>query len=162
MPSVSGGVLWPDTVNKLFYLFGGEYYNIDDIPDGDSRGFTLWFYDTVYNSWNRTTSDGSQATVKWPTLGSGLVTNEGIAYYYGGYLTNKSSFGWGDKPLMLNNLISYDMNTRRWTNTTIDETRRAEGSLSYIPASERGMLIYFGGLETNSSSGRVRYVSQIP
>ncbi|KAJ4293397.1 hypothetical protein N0V90_008680 [Kalmusia sp. IMI 367209] len=162
IPSVSGGVLWPDTVNKLFYLFGGEYYETKDIPVGDAQGFTLWFFDTVYNTWNRSTSDGSQATVKWPALGAGTVTDEGVAYYYGGYLTNRSDIGWSDERFMLNNLISYDMETRRWDNNTWDETPRAEGSLHYVPASERGMLVYFGGVETNSTDGQVNYLWPTP
>lgn len=157
---MSGGVLWPDKDNKLFYLFGGEYSEIKDAQGKDTQGIDLWYFDTIYNSWNKTTPDSTQNSVKWPAFGAGAVTDEGIAYYYGGYLTNKSTSDWGSQPLMLNGLLSYDMNTRVWRNTTYDTTPRAEGSLHYIPASQRGMLVYFGGVETNGSTGKIIHVSR--
>ena len=159
MPSVSGGVLWPDQANKLFYLFGGEYPNVDELRTRDTQGFTLWFYDTIYNTWNRSASDASQARIKWPAYGAGAVTDEGVAYWYGGYLTENSDSSYRGSDFMMNNLISYDMNTRRWNNNTWDQTRRAEGSLHYIPASEGGMLVYFGGVETNRTGGQTTFVS---
>jgi hypothetical protein len=153
VPTVSGGVLWPDQVNKLFYLYSGEYNN-DTV-----RSFTegLWFYDTIFNKWDRALSDGSQTQISWPAFGASTVSDDGIAYYYGGYLNNKTTPGWTGKPLMLNSLVSYDMNKRTWTNRT-DTVRRAEGQLQYIPAGDKGMLIYFGGVET-STYGDVTYVS---
>ncbi|CAO2656272.1 Nn.00g050750.m01.CDS01 [Neocucurbitaria sp. VM-36] len=150
IPTVSGGVLWADQANKLFYLYGGEYY------DADVQDFTtLWFYDTIWNTWNRSISDGSQPQISWPSFGAGAVNDEGIAYYYGGYLSNKSVPRWNVDALMLNSMVSFDMNTKRWANFTSDATPRAEGTLHYIPASDRGMLVYFGGVEqlSNGSSG---------
>ncbi|KAH7074813.1 hypothetical protein BKA63DRAFT_321944 [Paraphoma chrysanthemicola] len=156
VPSVSGGVLWPDNINKLFYLFGGEYSN------SSVQSFSgLWFYDTLNNKWDRATSDGSQAQISWPAFGATAITDEGMAYYYGGYLSNRSVSGWTGPPLMLNSLARYDMNKRTWSNRT-DGIPRAEGALQYIPAGDRGMLIYFGGVET-STGGFVSYsnMSQI-
>ncbi|KAF2632023.1 hypothetical protein BU25DRAFT_454396 [Macroventuria anomochaeta] len=147
VPSVSGGVLWPDTTNKLFYLFGGEYDNANDVQSFT----TLWLYDVIYNTWNRSgASDGSLTGIKWPTLGAGAVTDTGTAYHYGGYLTNLSMPKWNGDRLMLSSLTSFNMNTRSWQNNTYDQTPRAEGSLHFIPASDAGMLVYFGGLETNN------------
>jgi|TARA_R110002003_G_scaffold159_7_gene13770 N-acetylneuraminic acid mutarotase len=151
VPSVSGGVLWPDSVNKLFYLFGGEYSN------SSVQSFSgLWFYDTLNNKWDRAFSDGSQTQISWPAFGASAITDEGMAYYYGGYLSNKSVSGWTGPPLMLNSLVTYDMNQRRWSNRT-NGIPRAEGTLQYIPAGDRGMLIYFGGMET-STGGFLSYV----
>jgi hypothetical protein len=157
VPSTSGGVLWPDTVNKLFYLFGGEYNEVKDVQD-----FTkLWFFDVTYNTWNESSaSDDSQTDVAWPVFGAGAVSDVGIAYYYGGYLNNKTVPGWDSEPLMLNSLTSFDMNTRSWKNRTYDRTPRAEGTLHYLPASASGMLVYFGGVETNSS-GELIFVSLV-
>jgi hypothetical protein len=150
---VSGGILWPDPVNKLFYQYGGQYTNSE--PQGFS---TLWLYDTVYNTWNRSTSsDASQSQISWPAFGAGTTTDEGIGYYYGGYLSANSVSGWTGDSLMLNSIVSYDMNRRTWKNYTYDSTPRAEGTLKYIPAGERGMLIYFGGVET--INGQQSYVS---
>ncbi|KAH8731761.1 hypothetical protein GQ44DRAFT_603735, partial [Phaeosphaeriaceae sp. PMI808] len=156
IPTVSGGVLWPDQANKLFYLFGGEYNN------GSSPGSTdLWYYDTLYNKWERTLPDGSQSLISWPAFGASTVTDEGVAYYYGGYLSNKTVSGWIGKSLMLNGLVSYDMNNKVWSNRTGSAGMpRAEGTLQYISAGDRGMLVYFGGVET-SSAGIMSYQIQI-
>ncbi|KAF1972094.1 hypothetical protein BU23DRAFT_599798 [Bimuria novae-zelandiae CBS 107.79] len=48
---------------------------------------------------------------------------------------------------MLNNLISFDTKTNQWVNQTYDPTPRAGGDMHYIPASKKGMLVYFGGIE---------------
>ncbi|KAI9875981.1 MAG: hypothetical protein M1823_007364, partial [Watsoniomyces obsoletus] len=40
------------------------------------------------------------------------------------------------------------MTDRTWKNRTFDTTPRAEGTLQYITAGARGMLVYFGGVET--------------
>jgi hypothetical protein len=147
-------VLWPDSTNKLFYLFGGEYESKGDVQPFN----TLWLYDVIYNTWNRSSaSDGSSADMKWPAFGAGTITDTGTAYYYGGYLTNLSVPGWSDERLMLSSLTSFNMNTQTWSNHTYEQTPRAEGTLRFIPASSDGMLVYFGGLETNN--GTVEYVS---
>jgi hypothetical protein len=46
VPSVHGGTLWADEVNKVVYMYGGEYGN------GIPEAFTLWYYDIIYNTWN--------------------------------------------------------------------------------------------------------------
>ncbi|KAF1846853.1 uncharacterized protein K460DRAFT_425442 [Cucurbitaria berberidis CBS 394.84] len=148
VPSVSGGILWPDLVNKVFYQYGGEYTN----TTAQSFG-TLWFYDTIYNSWNRSAGSGaSQAQVSWPAFGAGTTNDEGIGYYYGGYLNENSDSRWKGNPLMLGSIVSYNMSEGTWRNHTYDLTPRAEGSLQYIPAGERGMLVYFGGVERINSA----------
>ncbi|KAF2993231.1 hypothetical protein E8E13_001565 [Curvularia kusanoi] len=47
------------------------------------------------------------------------------------------------------------MNTQTWSNHSYDSTPRAAGTMHYIPASASGMLVYFGGVETDST-GAVR------
>ena len=46
VPSVVGGVLWADEVNKIVYQYGGEY------GDQKPEDFRLWYYDVVYKTWN--------------------------------------------------------------------------------------------------------------
>jgi hypothetical protein len=46
VPSVHGGVLWPDESNKIVYAYGGEYGN--EKPEE----FKLWYYDVLYKTWN--------------------------------------------------------------------------------------------------------------
>jgi hypothetical protein len=142
---VSGGSLWPDKANKLFYLFGGEYN--EDV----TKFSNLWFFDVIYNTWNKSLPDGSQLDINWPVDGASAVTDEGVAYYYGGYLTNKSVFNWNTDPLMLNSLVTFDTKTQKWNNRTYDPVPIAEGNMHYIPASERGMLIYIGGVELKNN-----------
>ncbi|KZM21775.1 hypothetical protein ST47_g7169 [Ascochyta rabiei] len=154
VPSVSGGVLWPDITNKLFYLFGGEYNDVASV-----QPFTkLWYFDVVYNTWNQTSPSPTQSGISWPAFGSGIVTEGGTAYYYGGYLSNKTTPKWNSDPLMLSSLISFDMDTQTWSNQTYDSTSRAGGSLQYLPASASGILVYFGGIEGDSEGG-VRYAN---
>lgn len=145
--------MWPDITNKLFYLFGGEY-------SGEPQDFiNLWFFDVMYNTWNKSSSsDDSQSRVSWPAFGAGTVSDSGVAYYYGGYLSNRSDPKWAGEPFMLNSLTSFDMNTRTWSNHTYDKTPRAEGTLHYLPASAQGMLVYLGGVETRN--GNRVFVSQ--
>ncbi|KAH6616877.1 hypothetical protein C7974DRAFT_53559 [Boeremia exigua] len=153
VPSVHGGVLWPDTVNKHFYLFGGIF------NEGKVEAFhNLWSFDTVYNNWTEITPDGSQLDILWPSLGASDVTDEGVAYYYGGYAGNDSVAGWAGDTIMLNGLVQYDMNKNTWDNRSYDSTPRAEGNMHYIPASQRGMLVYFGGLE-QKTAGNTSYAS---
>ncbi|KZM21117.1 hypothetical protein ST47_g7743 [Ascochyta rabiei] len=159
VPSVSGGILWPDSANKLFYLFGGEYNTANDVQSFT----TLWLYDIIYNTWNRSSaSDGSLINIKWPAFGAGTVTDTGTAYYYGGYLTKLSMLEWTDDRFMLNSLTCFNMNTRRWQNSTYDQTPRAEGLLNFIPTSDAGMLAYFGGLETNNGANMSAYAALVP
>jgi hypothetical protein len=76
VPIVKDGVLWPDTVNKLFYIFGSDY------ATGEVQTFTkLWVFGTIYDTWNDTPSHGSQASVSWPLFGASAVSDENIAYY---------------------------------------------------------------------------------
>lgn len=145
-------MLWPDQVNKLFYLFGGAYAD-SEVPDVNS----LWSYDTIYNNWTKITPDGTQLAIKWPFLGASDVTDEGDAYYYGGYLSKDSTADWTGDAMMLNSLVKYDTKTNKWDNKTWQGPPRAEGNLHYIPASQRGMLVHFGGLE-QTAPGNTSYV----
>jgi hypothetical protein len=142
VPSVRGGVLWPDKTNKLFYLFGGTYEE-QYVPDFKS----LWYYDTIYDTWNTTKPDRSQEVISWPYFGSSAVTDDNVAYYYGGILNNATVKDWKGEQVILSNLVSYDMKTNKWSNDTVDRTARTTGNLHYIPASKKGLLVYFGGWE---------------
>ncbi|KAL1644505.1 hypothetical protein SLS61_008773 [Didymella pomorum] len=51
IPSVSSGILWPDTANKIIYAYGGEQ---EDSETPDER---LWAHDVVYNTRNVSTPE---------------------------------------------------------------------------------------------------------
>ena len=140
IPNVVGGTLWADNVNKRFYLFGGEYYQTP------ATTYKLLAYDAIYNQWD---SFGPPSTpidsVSW---GAGVgISERGEGYYYGGWISNATTPGYTNNPVATSNLVKYNMDTNVWTkNTGPDTALRAEGVMVYLPASDRGLLIYFGGI----------------
>jgi hypothetical protein len=141
VPTVSGGILWTDEVNQVFYLYGGEY---PDVPEK----FALWAYDVPLNQWNLTVESTSSSEVQRVAWGGG-TTLEGRAegYYYGGYLNNHTTPAWDAPQMATSSLVKYDMIANTWTNNTgPDSIGRAEGVMVAIPASRQGLLVYFGGV----------------
>jgi len=149
IPSVSGGTLWADDVNKRFYLFGGEYYQQPPPPY-----FTLWSYDALQDEWE---SFGipTETTINSVSYGAGVsISERGEGYYYGGWMSKHSVFGWDGHAQATSTLIKYDMDSKTWKNNTgPDSTRRAEGAMVYIPISDGGMLVYFGGVQDPYANG---------
>jgi hypothetical protein len=142
VPSVNGGILWADDVNKKFYLFGGEFYQT---PPTDLQ---LYSYDVLNNYWQ--TLGGAPQSINGVSYGAGVsIPAKGEAYYYGGWLSNNSMPGWTGDRMATTGLVRYVMDTNSWTNVTgpTDRIRRAEGAMVYIPASDGGMLVYFGGVQ---------------
>ena len=78
----------------------------------------------------------------------------GEGYYYGGYLSNASVPGWAGPPLATSGMIRYGMDDRSWANFSgPDDIGRAEGVMTFIPASDSGMLVYFGGVQDPYHNG---------
>ena len=157
IPSVSGGTLWADDVNKRFYLFGGEYYQ-----QPPPASFTLWSYDVLNNVWE---SFGSprETSIRPLSYGAGLsISERGEGYYYGGWMSNSSIADWSGPPAASSSMIKYDMDSNSWTNITgPDNTKRAEGVMVFIPIGDGGMLVYFGGVqEIRDSNGTNEVVGQ--
>lgn len=150
IPDVSGGILWADDVNKRFYLFGGEYYQEPPTP------FNMYSYDVLYNQWD-SFGPPQQTTINPVSYGAGVAISErGLGFYYGGWMSNSSVPGWTGPPVATSNMIVYDMDQNSWTNNTgPDWVRRADGSMNYIPASDGGMLVYFGGSTDVYQNGTV-------
>ncbi|EUC31638.1 hypothetical protein COCCADRAFT_6516 [Bipolaris zeicola 26-R-13] len=140
VPSVQGGVLWSDTSNKVMYLYGGEYGN--DKPED----FVLWYYDIVYDTWNR--SDVKTPDIRRASWGAGAtVQDKARGYYYGGWLTNASVPGYQSRTA-LSNMLVYDMLASSFKNQSgPDDIPRAEGVMIYLPAGDSGLLVYFGGIQ---------------
>jgi hypothetical protein len=142
IPDVSGGILWPDSVNKRFYLFGGDYYNI--APNSAN----LLSYDIIYNQWESFGAPNAPIqSVSW--AGGVGVSELGQGYTLGGWLSNSSVSGWIGGRQATSSLIKYDYASNSWTNTSgPNSIPKAEGTMVYIPASNNGLLIYFGGVTT--------------
>jgi hypothetical protein len=147
-PDVSGGILWPDTVNKYFYLYGGEFQT-------SPQNFALWQYDVIHDNWTTIQPDATQSGIQRASYGAGLaVQDRGWGYYYGGWFSNATIPTWGSTPYALSNLLMYDMVQNTWTNSSgPDSIGRAEGVMLYIPASDGGMLVYFGGIQSETNNG---------
>lgn len=142
VPDVAGGVLWQDEVNKVFWLYGGEF---SEAPSS----FELWGYDVVLNQWNLSTaSTVSIASIQRVSYGAGVASSAiGKGFYYGGYLNNLTNPFWAGPQIATSNLIIFDMDGNSLSNNSgYDGMGRAEGTMVYIPASTFGLLIYFGGV----------------
>jgi hypothetical protein len=139
IPDVAGGVLWQDEVNKVFWLYGGEF---SEAPSS----FELWGYDVIMNQWNKTSASNSQ--IQRVSYGAGVASSKaGTGFYYGGYLNNLTNPSWTGPPVATSSLLVFDMDTGIITNNTgFNETGIAEGVMVYIPASSSGLLVYFGGV----------------
>ncbi|KAH9887524.1 hypothetical protein F4778DRAFT_786364 [Xylariomycetidae sp. FL2044] len=140
IPDVNGGILWADDVNKKFYLFGGEYYQVPPNP------LELYEYDVLEDIWK--SLGASTQGISAVSYGAGVsISSTGQAYYYGGWLSNDSMPDWTGSRLATGGLVQYDMDAMTWSNGTgPDDKKRAEGVMVYIPASDGGMLVYFGGV----------------
>ncbi|KAI9054094.1 hypothetical protein LZ554_001265 [Drepanopeziza brunnea f. sp. 'monogermtubi'] len=141
VPDVSGGILWQDDVNKRLYLYGGDYQDIS--PNSPN----LLAYDILGDKWD--SFGPPDRAVSSVSYGGGVaVPALGHGFMLGGWMSNNSVPGWYGGPLASNSLIKYDMNNNDWTNNTgpTDSVPRAEGVMVYVPASDDGLLVYFGGV----------------
>jgi hypothetical protein len=127
----------------MIYLYGGEYYQSP--PDS----FTAWAYDILNKNWISRDPDPTQEGIKRASYGAGVAVQDiGIGFYYGGWMSNQTVPGFGPNPVALSNLLSYDMPNNKWRNRTgpPNSNGRAEGVMTYLPVSDGGMLVYFGGI----------------
>ncbi|KAK4106493.1 hypothetical protein N658DRAFT_414402 [Parathielavia hyrcaniae] len=149
IPSVNGGTLWADNVNKRFYLFGGEFYH-----QPPTQQYTLWSFDTIYNTWDSFGSP-AQDDIAAVSYGAGVSVSEtGEAYYYGGWRSNNTVPGWTGVPLAQAGLVKYSMDSNSWSmDSGPDSVGRAEGAMAFIPVGDGGMLVYFGGVQDPYGNG---------
>lgn len=144
--SVVGGTLWSDSVNKYLIQFGGESRR-DPRPPTDG----IAIYDIISNQWNHTKTPWNIRQVAWGA--SATVEERGEGYILGGWFNNGTTPGMIGQQAA-SNLLRFDMNTQGWTNLTgPDRMGRAEGAMVFLPASDSGMLIYFGGVIDPGKNG---------
>jgi Kelch motif len=136
---VAGGTLWADPINKYLYSFAGEGASTK-IPVVEG----LETYDIIYNKWNRSKIPWHIHRVSWGA--STISVERGEGYLLGGWINNRTTPGFSGKQ-MTDGLVKYDMCNNAFSNFTgPDSNGRSEGSMVFIPASDSGMLVYFGGL----------------
>jgi hypothetical protein len=150
VPSLLGGYNWADQTNKAFYQFGGEF------PTGASpTDFGSWTYDVVLNQWNQTALKTSDKDLQRVSYGAGTQSDEsGLGFYFGGYVNGQTTPGWKGGEIATSGIVRFDFNTGNIKNGTgPDDIGRAEGQMVFVPASDSGVLIYFGGIEDPSRNG---------
>ncbi|KAH7345963.1 hypothetical protein BKA66DRAFT_325438 [Pyrenochaeta sp. MPI-SDFR-AT-0127] len=152
VPSVSGGYLWADETNKCFYQIGGEYF-----PGSSPTDFSLWTYDVLLDQWNNTKFTSSERSPQRLSFGAGTqVESLGLGYYLGGWFNNRTTPKWTGPEIATSNMVEFDFTKGHLKNITgPDTTGRAEGQMVSLPVSDRGMLIYFGGIEDPFRNGSI-------
>ncbi|KAK4119436.1 hypothetical protein N657DRAFT_581594 [Parathielavia appendiculata] len=143
IPTVHGGVLWGDSVNKRFFVVGGEYTT--GFPSSD---FHLLSYDILYDKWDDFGQPALATPLTVSSYGAGVGVSEiGQGYYYGGWISNASMRGWEKGRTMSSAFYKYEYDTNATTRANApDNLPRAEGAMLWIPAGDTGMLVYFGGV----------------
>jgi hypothetical protein len=159
IPSVSGGILWPDEVNKCFYQFGGAFTN------GTPTDFSMWSYDVLLNQWNQTANKTSGVSaISRVAYGAGThIDGLGLGFYFGGYKSNQTDPTWTGGPVATADLVRFDYTTGTLSNNSgpYDNVGRAEGQMVYLPVSDNGLLVYFGGIEDAGQNGTAVPVSRL-
>lgn len=158
IPSVSGGVLWPDEVNKCFYQFGGAFTN------GTPTDFSMWTYDVLLDQWNQTANKPAGTSTQRAAYGAGThIDGLGLGFYFGGYRSNQTEPNWHGSAVATADLIRFEYTTGYLFNSSgpDDNVGRAEGQMVYLPASDSGLLVYFGGIEDPQQNGTSLPVSRV-
>lgn len=158
IPILSGGILWPDEVNKCFYQYGGEF------SDGSPTEFGMWTYDVLNDKWNQTEyTSGGVSPIHRASFGAGThIEGMGLGFYFGGWMNNQTSPDWTGIAVATSDLVRFEYNTGTLSNTSgpPDNVGRAEGQMVYLPVSDSGLLVYFGGLEDPQQNGTTVPVSR--
>ncbi|KAK2686234.1 hypothetical protein QWA68_014713, partial [Fusarium oxysporum] len=144
IPTVSGGVLWGDDVNKRFYLYGGDW-NIGYAK----MPYHLLSYDILNDQWEDFGTPNINPPPEIASYGAGIgVSETGMGYYYGGWVSNASMSGWAQPRKMSSYLYTYDYDKGDFTQQAgPDDKSRAEGTMIWIPAGDpQGLLVYMGGI----------------
>ncbi|KAI1034802.1 hypothetical protein LB504_004425 [Fusarium proliferatum] len=144
IPSVNGGILWGDSVNKRFYLYGGEWNN-----GFSQEPYSLISYDIIYDKWDDFGTPDITPPPKVASYGAGVgVSETGMGYYLGGWISNASMSGWTGDRTMSSNFYTYSYDSGKFTQAaSLSKQPRAEGGMVWIPAGDSlGLLVYLGGI----------------
>ena len=124
----------------------------------------MWTYDVLLDQWNQT--DRKSAGVS-PTqrvaYGAGThIEGLGLGFYFGGWTSNQTEADWTGQAVATANLVRFEYNTGFLSNTSgpDDNVGRAEGQMVYLPVSDSGLLMYFGGIEDQNQNGTAVPVSR--
>jgi hypothetical protein len=120
-------------------------------------------YDVLLNQWNLTENKAAGvSTTQRAAYGAGThIEGLGIGFYYGGWMSNLTSPDWKGPAVATSDLVRFEFNTGFLSNNSgpNDNVGRAEGQMVYLPVSDSGMLVYFGGIEDQHQNGTAAPVS---
>lgn len=140
-------------MNKRFYLYGGEWNG-----GFSQEPYRVLSYDILYDKWDDFGAPNINPPPKIASYGAGVgVSETGMGYYYGGWISNASMSGWTQPRTMTSNFYTYSYDTGRFTQAASpDKNARAEGTMTWIPAGDSlGLLVYMGGVVDTESNGTV-------
>jgi hypothetical protein len=149
---VNGGVLWGDSVNKRFFVYGGEWNGGFALEP-----YTLLSYDILYDKWDDFGAPDMSPPPQIASYGAGVgVSDTGMGYYLGGWISNASMSGWAKPRTMSSNFYTYAYDTGKFSHAARpDKHPRAEGGMVWIPAGDAlGLLVYMGGVVSPDDNSR--------
>ncbi len=152
VPTVHGGRSGGDSVNKRFFVFGGE-----DTSGLATQDFSLFSFDILYDKWDNFGKPKVSGQLNIASYGAGVgISETGQGYYYGGWISNASMSGWNGGRTMSSSFYKYDFDSNKTTlANSPDESPRAEGALVWIPAGDVGLLVYIGGVVSQKGNSTV-------
>ncbi|KAF2723856.1 hypothetical protein K431DRAFT_292158 [Polychaeton citri CBS 116435] len=146
VPTFYGGALFADSINRYLYSYGGGYTR------GDPQTYSIWQYDIVNDRWSIIPGDVGTAASRAIWGGNTVAEDVGSGYWLGGWFDNTTTPGWRGPPQMNPEFVLYDFVNQKQQNLSgpTGHTAYAEGTLNWIPASDGGMLVYFGGVQQST------------
>lgn len=123
---------------------------------GLAQNFHVFSYDILYDKWDDLGPPTTSAPLNIASFGAGVgVSETGQGYYYGGWISNTSMYGWNQGRTMSSDFYRYEYDTNKFTpvNSPADNLPRAEGVMVWIPSGDTGLLVYFGGIVSPDNNG---------
>jgi len=111
--------------------------------------YHLLSYDILNDQWEDFGTPNINPPPEIASYGAGIgVSETGMGYYYGGWVSNASMSGWAQPRKMSSYLYTYDYDKGDFTQQAgPDDKSRAEGTMIWIPAGDpQGLLVYMGGI----------------
>ncbi|KAJ5648013.1 hypothetical protein N7490_004385 [Penicillium lividum] len=138
VPKVKDMALWSNAANTTLYQYGGRY--LGSVTSEN----TVWTYTAKNESWN-----AQEGSVPPKRLEYGVDTNAPdiqAAFWIGGYRSSSTTTTITDSTEeYTQKMIQLNTTTGQYKSLSGPYDAVQEGSLSYIPVGDMGILVYIGG-----------------
>ncbi|CAI7635574.1 uncharacterized protein N7487_002539 [Penicillium crustosum] len=138
VPKIKDMAVWSNADNSTLYQYGGRF--LENITSED----TIWTYTTKDKSWSK--QDG---TIQPSRLEYGVYTNAPAiqaGFWIGGYRASGTTASITDSTRdYATGMIQLNTTTGQYTALDGPYEAVEEGSLSYVPVGDKGILVYIGG-----------------